>query len=301
MTTMKITGGSSITTQNGTMYITGLDADNDFTMIGLSGNYILNGQGGNDRLLLGESSSSFNVSSPDGTGGISVSNQNVAYYLQNFETIVFSDKTINLTGTQGPKLITGSQADDILTGSSSSESIDGGSGLDTLRINTVSRASTSLAANGDGSWSLTGSNVGSDTLHNIERIEFSDRMVALDASASGHAGQAMQFIGTIAPELLNNLGIRGTIISLFDQGYSMLQLCDLALKLDLVAHSTNSELVSDVYQNVIGGKASSSMGNALTQYVEEHGQAEFLATVASLSLNVDLVGLQNTGVEYLAG
>lgn len=41
------------------------------------------------------------------------------------------------------------------------------------------------------------------------------------------------------------------------------------------------------------------MTNELVGYIENHGQANFLATVAGLHINVDLVGLQQTGVEYL--
>ena len=41
------------------------------------------------------------------------------------------------------------------------------------------------------------------------------------------------------------------------------------------------------------------MTNALVDYIEDHSQANFLATVAEMHISVDLVGLQQTGVEYL--
>ncbi len=53
------------------------------------------------------------------------------------------------------------------------------------------------------------------------------------------------------------------------------------------------------YGNVFGDSASAEAIDALVGHIENHGQANFLATVAELHPNVDLVGLQQTGVEYL--
>jgi hypothetical protein len=300
MTTMSITGGSSISAGGSVTYITGRDTDNDFTLIGLSGDYQLDGKGGYDQLIVGEPSANFNVSAPDGNGGVSVSNAKVDYYLQNFENIVFTDRSIKPSGDQGPLAVGGTPGNDQLIGSSKDETFNGGDGLDTLSIASNQRTSVSLSFQGSSDWSLGGVGIGNDTLHSIERIAFADRMVALDVSAAGNAGQAMQFIGTIAPELLNELSIRGLIISLFDQGQSMLQLCELALQLDLIPHASNGELVNQVFQNVTGAAATKDMSDALVDYVEDHGQAEFLQAVAGLSLNVDLIGLQAVGLDYLA-
>lgn len=140
---------------------------------------------------------------------------------------------------------------------------------------------------------------GKDNLVTIERLEFSDKKIALDLTPDGHAGQAMEFIGAVAPSLLNNTSIRGTIISLFDQGYTMESLSQLALDQQLLPTTSNVDLANAVYNNVVGGTASTDMTNALVGYIEAHGQANFLATVAGLHINVDLVGLQQTGVEYL--
>jgi len=303
---MSITGGSTMSFGGSVTYITGRDADNDFKLIGLSGSYQLDGLGGYDQLIVGEPAANFDVASADASGGIFVSNSKVTYYLLNFENIVFSDKTVPLTGGQGPitvggpVTVGGTSGNDLLIGSGADEFFDGGQGLDTLSINNISRASASLSSNGDGTWSLSGIGVGNDSLRGMERIEFSDRKVALDVSASGNAGQAMQFIGTIAPELLNELSVRGLVINLLDQGQSMLQLCELALQLNLIPHSTNSELVNDIYQNVTGNVASKDMSDALVAYVQNNGQAEFLAAVAGLSLNVNLIGLQTIGLDYIA-
>jgi hypothetical protein len=91
----------------------------------------------------------------------------------------------------------------------------------------------------------------------------------------------------------------------------MLETCQLALDIglirDLAGSSSNLDLANLVYRNVIGSEASAADANSLSAYIQGSGglmtQADFLATVAQLELNqshVNLVGLQSTGVEYLA-
>ena len=140
---------------------------------------------------------------------------------------------------------------------------------------------------------------GKDNLVTVERLKFSDLYVALDLTPEGHAGQAMEFIGAVAPSLLDDASVRGTIISLFDQGQTMESLSQLALDLNLLPTTSNADLANAVYHNVLGGIAALEMTNALVGYIESHSQANFLATVAGMNLNVDLVGLQQMGVEYL--
>ncbi len=79
----------------------------------------------------------------------------------------------------------------------------------------------------------------------------------------------------------------------------MESLSQLALDLNLLPTDSNAALANAVYQNVLGGTASPEMTDALVDFIEDHGQANFVATVAGLHINVDLVGLQQTGVEYL--
>ncbi len=79
----------------------------------------------------------------------------------------------------------------------------------------------------------------------------------------------------------------------------MAQLCQVALDLNLVAHGSHAELANAVFRNVTGGAASQEMTNALVDYIGSNGQANFLSAVAGLALNIDLVGLQQTGIEFI--
>ena len=202
----------------------------------------------------------------------------------------------NPAGTETHPL-TGTTGNDILQSTSGSDLINGGAGIDTA-VFSGNQASNTLTKTASG-WTMSSTSDGTDTLSNIERLQFADKKIALDLTPEGNAGQAMEFIGAVAPDLLNNTSIRGLIISLFDQGQTMESLSQLALDQNLLPTNSNAALANAVYHNVLGGTASQEMTDALVGYIEDHGQANFLATVAGLHINVDLVGLQQTGVEYL--
>jgi len=132
-------------------------------------------------------------------------------------------------------------------------------------------------------------------------LQFWDKSLALDLSPTGNAGQAMQFIATIAPTLVDQLPIRGLIISLFDLEMNMVQLSQQALDLNLVPHASSAQLANAIFRNVTASlvDAPADLANVLTTFIDQNGQAAFIATVAGLSLNVDLVGLSQTGLEFV--
>ena len=278
----------SIESVTGSFYndqLTGNAEDNLFSAIG--GNDLIDGQGGIDTVAFWDDPTGVTVNlatgmASDGFGGTDT--------LLSIENIIGSVYNDSLTG--------GVQGNSI-RGGSGNDSIDGGSGTDTARFS-GNRANYTLSENASNYMVTdnTGTD-GTDTLTSIERLQFSDKKIALDLTPDGNAGQAMEFIGAVAPSLLDDASVRGTIISLFDQGQTMESLSQLALDLNLLPTKSNVELANAVYQNVLNGPASPEMTDALVDYIEDHGRANFVATVAGLHINVDLVGLQQTGVEYL--
>ena len=207
----------------------------------------------------------------------------------------------NAIGGSGSDVLYGNAVRNVLWGNVGDDFLDGGDGIDTAGF-TGLRAGYVLSRTPSG-WGVgaVGGSEGVDSLINIERLQFADMNVALDLAETGAAGQAMAFIGVIAPSLLDNLSVRGTIIGLFDEGYSIEPLCQLALDLQLIPCATNSQLATATYQNVIGAAPAPETVDALAVYIEDHGQAGFLAAVAGLHINVDLVGWQQVGIEYLQG
>ena len=216
-------------------------------------------------------------------------------------TIVGNYPVPTSSGYSAPETITGTSENDTIDHKGGSDQIDGGSGTDTVLFfdNLNKYAITSLAgithvkALSGAISPYSGSNV---VLTNVERLQFIDVKVALDIS--NNALETLQFISVIAPDLKNDLVIRGVILDFFDHGYSMEQLCQMALEVGL-APTDNTALVNTVYHNVIGGTPNPDLTNALLGYVEQNGDASFLATVAGLNINVDIVGLQQHGMEYL--
>jgi hypothetical protein len=208
-------------------------------------------------------------------------------------------ENLTLTGTADINGI-GNALNNIITGNVGNNWIDGGSGTDTVICSGTKNQYTISGSNGSYTVSgLSGTVDGSDTLTGVERLQFLDTNFVLDLYSDSHAIQSMEFIGTIAPSLLNDKSIRGVIIAMFDQGYTMEQMSGLALQYNLVPHSTNIELANAVYQNVLHELPSTDMANALVGYINANGQANFLATVAGLHINVDLVGLAQTGIEFV--
>lgn len=138
-----------------------------------------------------------------------------------------------------------------------------------------------------------------DELMAVERLQFWDVKLGLDVEEGGHSAQAIGFIGAVAPAFVADKGVRGVILSLLDQGMSMDAMSQLALDLHLLPTTSSAELASAVYRNVLSADPSVDMTNALVGYIGAHGMANFVATVAGLHINIDLVGLQQTGMEYV--
>lgn len=214
---------------------------------------------------------------------------------------------INRLFLSGSDSIIGSIVADRLAGFAGNDNIDGGTGTDTAAYFS-NRANYSLSKTANG-WSVSGGNDGSDTLTNVERLQFSDKKVALDLTTDGNAAKSLEFIGVMAHGLVSNVKVVGTILSIFDQGKSMQEVCQLAIDVgltrDLAGSTSNLDLAKLAFRNVIGSEADEGTANALAGYIQGSGgsmsQAEFLATVAQLDLNnqhIGLVGLQQTGVEY---
>lgn len=187
------------------------------------------------------------------------------------------------------------------------DTIDGGTGTDIVNY-TQQRGNFSLQATGNG-WTLNGPE-GLDTLTNVERLQFTDKKLALDLGATQNGGQAVKFIGALAYPLAKDAGTFGLILDFFDQGHTLSSISDLAVSSGLTASlagsGSNADLAKLVFRNIVGGEADAAMTDMLVGFMDgrqaSYTQGQFLAAVADLELNqehVGLVGLQLTGLEYL--
>lgn len=244
------------------------------------------------------------------------------YYAEN-DTFIGSKSS--QSGNEGDDGVNGYAGNDTFIGyatsvsNTNSDKFYGGDGIDTLVLQ-GKRAEYSISSmmnvwmpdnlEGDGR-RITDNVSGRDgvkTERYVERLEFSDKKIALDLD--GNAGKALEFIGMMAHNLVNVPAVVGTILSIFDQGKSMKEVCQLAIDVgltrDLAGSTSNLDLAKLAFRNVVGSEASTETANVLAGYIQGSGgsmsQADFLATVAQLDLNnqhIGLVGLQSTGVEYI--
>lgn len=84
------------------------------------------------------------------------------------------------------KTVTGSDQADSLLGSAGNDSIDGGAGIDSL-VYSCPRGNYQIAKTATG-WTISSAMEGTDTVTNVERLEFSDMTIALDTDEN--AGKA---------------------------------------------------------------------------------------------------------------
>jgi Ca2+-binding RTX toxin-like protein len=151
------------------------------------------------------------------------------------------------------KTVPGTTGNDILRGGAGNDSLDGGAGIDTV-ISSGSRSNYTLTK-GASTYTLTDKTGvdGTDTLTNIERLQFSDRTVALDIS--GTAGQAYRVYQAAFNRTPDNGGLKYWI-GLMDGGYTLAGvasgfIASAEFKTLYGSNPTNELFVSKLYDNVL--------------------------------------------------
>ena len=214
--------------------------------------------------------------------------------------------------------INGTPDNDRISGTQGNDIIDGGAGIDTLSYigPRGSYTSTPLA----GGFTVSSSTEGMDTLTSIERLKFSDCNLGLDLGLTQSAGETALLLGTVLPGKLaldaSKQPLIGTVIGLFDSGYSVPTLSGALLRLDVwsiltgqsIAAASRSlaqdtAIVNYLMTNVNGvaPDAANLKANADVMH-NEASQGTWLAQLAlstAAQNHIGLVGLAATGIVYL--
>jgi len=157
-------------------------------------------------------------------------------------------------------------------------------------------------------FNVSGPNGTNDTLHDIERIQFFDRRIAIDLEDGQAANSAVRLIGAVmgASTIQERPGYVGIGLDLFDDGLSMLDVSRFVI--DAIGNPSSGALVNLLFQNIVGVAPSTAEHEHFLGLMEGHGgsltQAQLLEFAASSGVNatnIDLVGLQQSGVEFLMG
>jgi hypothetical protein len=149
---------------------------------------------------------------------------------------------------------------------------------------------------------------GTSDVTGVPRLQFADTSIAFDLGANQSGGKTAEIIGAaFGPSLLSNKGYTGIGISLFDKGYTMDQVAQLAIDTGHVAGGTatpsNSAFVRSVWQNVIGSHIDTADLTTFTGLLNSgvYTQAGLLAIAAETTANqnhVGLVGLASHGLDF---
>ena len=271
----------------------------------LGGDDVIDGGRGRDTVYVDARSTDFRISTINGvtyldtTSGAS-SGEGVT--LRNVETVVFKDKRLSL------------EVNDRLIDRPTADILDGGPGIDTFVLG-APRSAFSLSANYGPATVLVRRKDGStadDFLTNFERLEFAGgQRIALDLGTADAAGQSVLLIGAVLGKglLPAKEELIGTVISLFDQGFSMQQLAGALLRLPIWAGVlTASNNPADIARYLLRtvnklepSETAVAAGAAALNAESPAQQGTWMAELAQSTANqvqVDLVGLQSSGFQY---
>ena len=196
----------------------------------------------------------------------------------------FNEKNINLSGVTN---------------------IDGGLGLDTS-IYSQKINDYQIINLGESNFSIkhiASSNTNqqlNDVLVNIERLKFSDKSIAIDIN--GNAGTTAKILGAVfGKQAVTNKSYVGIGLHFLDAGWTYDNLAGLAL--DAAGAKTNDQIVSLLWTNVIGTNPTLADKQPFIALLENGMSAGALAHLAAdtsfNTTNINLVGLAQTGIEYL--
>ncbi|SFK60798.1 hypothetical protein SAMN05216302_101068 [Nitrosomonas aestuarii] len=203
------------------------------------------------------------------------------------------------------EIIEGGSGRDILSGFGGDDTLIGNDAIDAAIYSSQS-ADYILEKHTDDVWTISHKNSGTDgtdTIVNIERIQFSDNSVALDLD--GHAGQTAKLIGAVfgAESVLNKQFV-GIGLRFLDDGTSYETLMQLAITAALGVDAVNhTAVVNLLYENIAGFTPSAAEETRFVALLDSgtHTVASLGILAAETGLNQDninLVGLSQTGLEY---
>jgi hypothetical protein len=212
----------------------------------------------------------------------------------------------NVLGGRGNDAITGNAAANMLIGGGGNDILDGGAGRD-LAVYSSTRTEYQISRSGTQFHVLGPASDGFDVLSGIERLKFADIAVALDLDSA--AGMTAKLLGAVfGSAFVQNRAAAGIGLNLFDAGMTYEQVARFAVENDafaqLAGSHSNADFVRLVYSNVAGVAPTSAELAHYTQLLEsgaftQVSLAVFAAEHPLNQQNINLIGLQQSGLEYV--
>jgi len=226
-----------------------------------------------------------------------------------FHSIAGTQTSDVLNGTVFDDFLLCLDGNDVVKNSLGSDYIDGGAGLDVCVFTEVKSLFT-LTVDSHSQWQVKKGSV-TDTLENIERINFSDTNVALDMD--GNAGFVTKLIGVLfGSDAIANKGYVGAgLYQLETVGLSQDELVSFALAAGGMVLA-NYESPRDFYSNLLANLWVNAVGTTLTtelaapyleQLIDESLSAVGIVNLAAETdynkTQINYTGLLSTGIEYI--
>jgi Domain of unknown function (DUF4214) len=177
--------------------------------------------------------------------------------------------------------------------------------LRALRPRVPSRSTVRLPSAGGGVWTLT-SNDGSDTLIEIERVQFSDAMLGLDIE--GNAGQAYRLYQAAFDRVPDQVGL-GYWISALDSGFGLnatalffIQSAEFEASYGSPGTVSNQQFLTLLYANVLD-RVPDQAGLAywLNDMANGYSRESVLVSFSESAENKqNVIGAIENGIEYTA-
>lgn len=210
-------------------------------------------------------------------------------------------------GNELDNVLTGNALNNTFAGLKGDDTLDGGIGVDTSAYD-GERSNYAIERNLDGTITVADQRAagdGSDTLASVERLQFSDINLAFDLGAGEAAGNTVRIIGAAfgGENVAAHPDWVGAGLAFFQSGISAPAVCEIVI--DVLGHPGNDAFVSAVYENIVGAPPSAAERDLYVGLLAGSGgpmtQAEllmFAANTEANALNIDLAGLQQSGVEF---
>ena len=229
-------------------------------------------------------------------------------------TTAFDATIEKAIGTALADTMLGNAANNSFTGGGGDDTLDGAAGADTA-VYAGARASYTVTR-GAASVTVTGGagTEGTDTLSNVERLQFSDTKLGLDSALGQVSGNAYLLCGAVLGSTLLAVkkDVINAVVDLMDQGFTFQVLSGAVMRLTTVwdilagggATASNTQIANYLLTTVNKvAPDAATLAAAVAALDSETGTAQgtFLFNLAESAANqaqVNLVGVAATGIEY---
>jgi len=195
----------------------------------------------------------------------------------------------------------GTIGNDSIVGFSGYTLIDGGDGIDTA-VYASNRADFVIQIDNESNVIIDNTATSeTEALTSVERLQFTDTNIAFDIE--GNAGTTAKVLGvTFGAESVSNAQFVGVGLGLMDGGMDYETLMGFAIS--AAGARTNEAVVDLLWENVVGSLPNDYWSDFFVERLDngKYTPGSFGVLAAELDLNatnIDLVGLAQTGIEFV--